>query len=717
MKRIIFTTNSKFFLFFVFLIFGHIIYAQKVFGDKEISWQSSKPPVIPATIETYSMADLVILDEAVRFHFYARNNEKIVKRVMLKIQNEDGLAALQRYVLPETFDYAYDACLYKQGRRARIKTPYILDSELRSLAARRYANGRWSFLELDYKYEPVKWISGTGEFKEEDITVFKFKGLQVDDIVEIQYELEFNANYGSNLFYFNSVYPKLNCEYEFLYKMTNYWASYAFVLPIYIPDSMMSRSVKPAEEKGSDIYVHKIKFTDLQAVNYPANSFEGKALPHVYVDFRFFRQITNVYSTPDGRTYDAKLTRSRNFEWFIIKDTNNYYTKIYDKQSASIRKFVATLPALDKDSTHKTFFKALCDTFNSFRYITSNHLFYNESHLYSLSSGDHLLKRRLVGSTWKLCRDILNDNQLFYYVANIQDRRYGEHSPYYRAHYGYEGEIIALPSGSSYSYFIPRYGGIKYHLNELPFYYEGVLASLKPTNFQDNMTNKDNQFFKFIKTHHGTANENTRTENATVKISLDSAKVFIQIKESLSGQFSTVLRHLYLRDYIDSTISPHYFKRCTEKPGLTDAKIKLSSKITDYPFRYTFNCAGNVKLQNKQNLDLSNWFSFLLSKQLLPEAPTHDYYMDFEFSDAYNFLLEFDKPVDIKNSGNFNKKLSNELFELESAIVKNSDTSYLLRLSLSVKNRKIALDKINALMELVSALDELNSFSLELAAK
>lgn len=699
---------------FFFLILANAASAQKVFGDKEISWESSRPPVIPSEISKYPDAGLVVLDEVVRFYFYSRTNEKVAKRVLLKIQNEKGLAALQRYVLPETFDYAYDACLYKQGRQARIQTPYLLDSKLRSFAARRFANGRWNALELDYKYEPVKWIDGTGAFKEEDVTAFKFNNLQVGDVLEIRYELEFMSNYGSNLFYFNSVHPKLNCEYEFVYKMTSYWASFAFVLPIYIPDSAVSRSVKPSEEKGSDIYTHTFRFKNLPPVNYPASSFEGKGLPHVYVDFRFFRQITNVYSTPDGRTYDARLTRSRNFEWFIVKDTTNYYTKIYDRQFASIRKFVATLPPLDTDSTHKTFFKALCDTFNSFRYLTMNHLFYNESHLYELSSGDHLLKRRLVGNSWKLCRDILNDNKLFYYVANVQDRRYGEHSPYYRAHYGYEREIIALPSGNSYMYFIPRYSGVKYHLNELPFYYEGVLASLSPANFQEDMANKDSQFFKFIKTHQGTANENTRTENATVKISLDSAKVSFQIKESLSGQFSTVLRHLYLRDYIDSTISPHYFKRCTEKPGMGDAKIKLSSKITDFPFRYTFNCSGRAKLLGKQSLDLSNWFSVPLSKKVLPETPTHDYYLDFEFSDAYNFLLEFDQPVEISNSESFSKKISNELFELESGIVKNSDSSYLLRLSLSVKNRKIPLDKAGALMQLVAALDELNSFSLQL---
>src|SRR6218665_1360392 len=257
MIRLIFKRNFGFLVLF-FLILNHIAPAQKVFGDKEVQWESGSPPLIPATVNKYPNAGLVILDEAVQFHFYGRNNEKVVKRVLVKVQNEEGLAALQRFVLPESFDYAYDACFYKQGRQARIKTPYIVDSKPRSLAARKFTNGRWSFPELDYKYERVKWISSNGEFKEEDITVFKFKGLQVEDIVEIQYELEFNSNYGSNLFYFNSIYPKLSCEYEFIYKVTSYWSSFSFVLPIYIPDSLVKKTVRPAEEKGFDIYTHNI---------------------------------------------------------------------------------------------------------------------------------------------------------------------------------------------------------------------------------------------------------------------------------------------------------------------------------------------------------------------------------------------------------------------------------------------------------------------------
>lgn len=261
-------------------------------------------------------------------------------------------------------------------------------------------------------------------------------------------------------------------------------------------------------------------------------------------------------------------------------------------------------------------------------------------------------------------------------------------------------------------YFMPRYGGMKYHLNELPFYYEGSLAALTARNFQDNMKAKDEKSFKLLKTHKGTFNENTRTENATVKIAMDSLKAGFVIKESLSGQFSTLLRHLYLNEYIDSTVAPHYFKKCLDKPSSSEHKVKLSSFITEFPFRYTFNCSEKISLTNSKKLDLKNWFSFPISKIIIPETPTHDYFFDFDFSDSYNFLLDFNTPVQVKNKEEFIKRINNNYFELESDIIKNTDSSYLLKVKLVVKQNKIPLSEINLLTTLITDLEDLNNFSL-----
>jgi hypothetical protein len=689
--------------------------AQKFyFGDEPFQWESDTAVSVSAAGEKFLQADLLILNDYTRFYFYDKSNETLSKNIIVKINNSAGLAAIQTLKLPESFDVAHDAAYYKQGRRAKIKIPFLSEFKLVKLGARKFVRGKWTPVPLDYNYEQLRWVGSTGRFLDEDIPVFNFKNLQVGDILEIGYELQFNSDYGNNLFYFHSKYPKLNCQFDFNYKVNKYLSKFAYVLPINTSTNDIKHGFVPLNEDEL-LMTDKLKLSYLNAINYPANSFEGHRLPHVFVDFNFYRVVTGSYSTNDGRVYEFESTRSKNFEWVIFRDTTNNYTKVYDKQFSSIRKFVATLPTIGADSSHKEFFRALCDTLNSFKYYTLNQLFYDGSNLYNVSSGDHLLKRRLVGQSWKICRDILNDNNIFYFVANVQDRRYGDHNIHYRAHYGYESEMIALPSKGSYIYFIPRYHGLKYHLNELPFYYEGSLAALTPRNFQKETNNKYEQYFKFIKTHKGTYNENTRTENATVKINKTSATATITSKESLSGQFSTVLRPLYLNDLIDSTIAPFYFKLCTQKPNAREVKIKLSSFLSEFPFRYTFNCSEKLNLQSNQTIDLHDWFSFIISKQSLPETPTHDYYFDFDFSDSYNFMLEFDEPTEITNIDAFSNKIDNSFFELESRISKNSESTYLLQVKLVVKERKIPLDQMQRLNEIIETLDHLNNFSLSYA--
>jgi hypothetical protein len=701
-------------LFLLIFILPGIYSAQKTyFGDEPIIWGTNTRPEIPDAYQNYLNSDLVILDDHAQFYFYARDNERLGRNILIKINNEAGLEKIQNLKLPESFDPAFDANLFKQGRRARIKTPFIREFTVSKLAARKFSKGKWTDVPLKHTYETIRWIKFTGEFMNEDISIFRFFDLAVGDVLEIYYESVFMSDYGSNLFYFHSAYPKLKCKYDFTYKINKRNLGYEFLLSINIKDSLVHKAI--LEQKEDVIRTDEIKLKNLAPINYGTNSFEGKKLPHVFADFYFYRVLAGSYPVDGSRLYEIELVRPKNFEWLLITDTTNYYTRIYDKQFSGLRKFVATLPPMGSDSSNKVFFKALCDTFNHYRFISSNHLFYNESNLYNLYSADHLLKRRIVEhSMWKVYRDILNDNKIFYFNANIIDKRYAEHSPFKRCHYAYENNLIAIPNKDSYIYFMPRYQGIKYHLNELPFYLEGSLAALSPQNFQGDIKNKEKKFFKFIKTHYGTFNENTRTENATVKISLDSLKADVFTKESLSGQFSTILRHLYLNEYIDSTISPAYFKRCSDKPRYTESKIKLSSFVSDFPFRYTFNCTGKISLQTSKRFDISNWFSFFISTQTFPELPTHDYYFDFDYSDSYNFLLDFNSIVDIKNTAAFKKTIHNNYFELESDIVKNSETAYLVKVRLAVKERMIPLDKKELIAELLEALEFLNHFSLDL---
>lgn len=684
---------------------------QGYFGAGPVKWENNNSYKISPEAGKYDQYDVVILSEVTEFHFYANNNEKVLRNVKYKINTAEGLKILKDFKTPESFDPACDEALFCQGRRSRIKTPFIQEYKLTTFAARKFSAGRWSNVRVSDKYERIRWINGNGEFVDEDLTIMHLGGLAVGDVLEIYYEASFSVNYGTNLFYFHSRWPKLDCEYSFITKIDKQLKDLSFIFPVNVAEW----DIKETSADYGDylLQTKRIKVGNLEALDYPVNTFPAMRLPHVKADFNFYR---NFITSPSGRRLAVVYNKSKNFEWLISTDTTVLaYEKIYDKQFGAIRKFLATLPPTGSDSQNVVFFSALCDSFNAFRFITANHMFYNESHLLNVYSGDHLLKRRLPENMLgKLYANILYDKQVFFYLVNVMDNRLGEHSLNYRAHQGYEKTLIALPLGQSVFYFMPRAAGLKYHLNELPFYHEGSLAALTPANFQPNTPDKESKVFRIIKTHKGTYNENTRTENASVKLGSEKKEAVVIIKESLSGQFSTVLRHLYLNEIIDSTISPHYFRKCTDKPGASEIKIKPGAFMRDYPFRYNFNCSEKLKLESPTLIPLKRWFSFPIGKKQFPRLPQTDYYFDFEFSDLYNFLIEPDANYIIRNQSSFSKNISNDYFELASSIKENGPGVFLLSVKLVVKQRRIPAENMALLSDLLDALDEVDNFSLEL---
>lgn len=350
---------------------------------------------------------------------------------------------------------------------------------------------------------------------------------------------------------------------------------------------------------------------------------------------------------------------------------------------------------------------------NAFKFYTANHLFYNESNIYPLSSVDHLLKRRITSvSAPKIYTDILKDNQLFYYTVNVQDKRLGDHLANQRAHHSYEANIIALPFKNTYMYFVPRENGLKYHMNELPFYFEGAMAAHQASNFQLSTKNKASKNFKMMSLHQSTYLDNVRSETANIKVSVDSLLLRLNIMDSLSGQFSTILRPLYLNEIIDSTISSIYYKKCTDKPKAFDQKIKLQGRQSDFPYRYNFNCVEKIKTLDSLKIPLKNWFAFTLSKTNIVQAPMFDYYFDFAFKDVYTFNFEFNKTIEILNMADFETKINNQFFELNSEMMKNSSNKYLLKLTFCVKQNMIPASQSALLMELLDKLDYLNNLTL-----
>jgi hypothetical protein len=646
--------------------------------------------------------DAVIVKDDSNFDLSDFSLKTLTRTVLIKILTEKGLQDISSVSLPESFDIADNQELKQQGRAAKIKIPFIHSFHILYFSARIIKpSGKVIDLKPKDTYSKVQRIQADGEFINDECITFSFEDLQVNDLLEYTYKVEYKPNYGSDMVYLSGKLPKMNCDYRFKYFSLPKAKYSRYIITENISDSAITLEPEEYDKELTYITEH-ISLKNVEKVNYFIHAMSAKQLPHAFFNLNYIIRLVKA------RKYSlAALTGFNWSEYTMDKDETKWNTKTQE----DTRVFLKRIPTEDNDSLHLKFMKALSDTLNTYKYMSANYMFYNDPRLHALYSTDHLLKRRLSQIfLFKLYVEILNEKGIFFYIGNVQDKRLGEHSPLIRNGV-YENIIFAIPNKRSYVYLIPRYYGLTFFLNELPYYYEGAVVALFPVNYEKREGDTLGNHFRFIKTYAGSENENIRIENAVVKVITDSSKCYLDIKESLSGQFSTLLRPFYFNKLIDSTVNPIYFKKCVDKPGALRKNWLLKTGSEEYPFKHIFNCSATVPLPEKNSINFEGWFSFPFNKVLIPEKPTHDFYFDFEYSDVYNFVLKFDTPVTLKNAEEFSRTIENDYFDLSSSI-KVQEDSYLLTVISRVKNKVLPKEQADKLMEFVKTLDEINKFKL-----
>jgi hypothetical protein len=676
-------------------------------GDAD--WSGAGKVEAFASSNKHASSDAVILNDNTTVLFLETGGARLQRLVSVKLNNAEGVSAFSSIILPESFDPAYDQHHFRMSRRARIKTPPMSDYKVKRFVARIYRSGKWSKAKVEDRYVQNRWVASDGAFRDEDVTVCNIANLKPGDILQYYCEADFSHSYGSGPMYFYARYPKLEAVYVFNYKVRRMYRDEQFVLPVNVADSCVKTDISGTS--GDAVVSKQITLRNIPGVNYPANAYPARALPHVIPDLAYYKLLSFERPLFDKREEEFEFIRQQHFRWLVIKDTSAY-TKTYDNRTSNLHKFAAHLPPLGNDTQNVKFLKAFSDTINAFRYLTRNHIYYNEPGLSTVSSTDHLLKRRLTAQSLTHLREILDENGIRYFNGNIIDKRLGGHSKNFRAHNAYERGFLAIPIRNRYYFYIARTNGIKYHINELPFYYEGDTAAVLSCNEVPAINNG----FGFIKTPRAGHNENVRTGNAVIKIRCDSAITYWTMRESLSGQFSTLLRHHYSGDPCDSTISPHYYKKCTDIPGAKSTQIKLTSKSAEFPFKQNYTCRTTLPII-KNTVPVGKGFCFPLTADVYAEAPTHDFYFDFMLTDIYNLQLEFSSPVEIENAAAFTKKISNDYFDFESSIASSDDKSCLMQVKLSVKQDMLPVKDAVLLAELTAKLRELENFDLRYKSK
>ena len=693
------------FLSFVFTLFNFKILKSQdlTFITETYNWpdQAKKFESIP---DSFKNEGAVILKDNISLNFAAQN---ISRRIAIKILNKEGLNYFKTVCLPQNFDITrINNSIYKQGRFCELHSPFVKAYKINYFAARIIRNNVITEIPVSVSTKKVYWIAKDGERIYDFEISCSFDQLDIGDIIEYSYGAAVNGLYDTDIFYPNDFYPKLKTTINVSSIAPAAYKNLDIIHFQNIDSSQFTKKTIP--RNGNTIQEYNFEFKHLNAIKYGQNCIAGKTLPHI---------CASVYSLK--KTYfnktiqNSKYLYTPKFSWYFIPDSLIYKDKIYDKYGASIRKFVSKFPDNPTDTFKIIFFNQVIDSINSFKFISSEEMHYNKDAQYSLNSGERLLKGQLVEEYLnETYSNILFEKNLFYYDANVEDKRFGIHSTQIRAHEKYEINFIALPVKKTFKFYMPRINGVKYFPDELPFYCEGTYCALFPKNTQASKQLNGLQDIKFIKTSLSNYNENIRTENAIVKVNLDSLITHLSIKENLNGQFSTILRHYYNNESIDSTIQMNYFKKCIEKPNAANSSILKVTESKDFPFKTSYNCSIQIKA-TKDSIDLKNWFSFLLGKENFKQKITQDYYLDFAFTDNYNFLFEFNKAVTVTNSDAFNKSLTNDFFEISSKLIKQGDTKYLFSISTKAKQNLIPQVKTMLLINYLEQLNDLNNLILK----
>ena len=680
-------------------LFPTLLFAQ-LSNQKDITWPDKFTDYkeLPDSLKNN---DAVILNENLSI-----KGTRIETRVAIKILNQNGLNNFKNIQLPQNFDLTNLPNFNKQGRFKTRKNPFV-ECTINYLIARIIKPNK-KIVELPIKYTTNKtyWIKGNGERLYEKVYDFTFDNLQIGDILEYIYQEDVTMNSSQDIIYPNGRYPKLNYNLEITFT-SPFYAQYPKNLCLIYNTNIDSANFESSDKIQSNerIVVNKYHYNYLKAIMYPQNMQVGSSLPNI--------SINNIYNQ-DPR-YTGYNTTKANFidryRW-AKSVVNIHHENIYDAYHEKLKKFLKTIEITESDTFNIAFLKTFISTLNDLEFISAERMNYSGEAQYAASSAERILEGKLVEEfMFKDYSELLSEKNIFYNEGIIIDKRLSTVNTHYRNHSGLENRIIAIPIKNDYKYCVPRYHGLKYFLDELPFYYESVVCALTPC--YNCVEKKRVEDLFFVRTPASTVNENVRTETSIFTLNLDSLTISATIKEHLGGQFSTILRPFYAKEAIDSTIPENYFKRCIDKPLAFNKQVSHFSSSETFPFTQKYHCAEKIKLTTKTKIDLHNWFSFTYKKEDYDRIPNHYFFTDFMYTDSYNFLFQFNKGVEISNAENLNKKIENDYFDLVSNFTQQEGNNYLLNVVVRVKQAIIPQKDGDKVMEFVKALDEINNFEIE----
>jgi hypothetical protein len=663
--------------------------------------------------EKHKSEDVIILNEktdyilvGVKLDFL---NLIIDKSIDYKILTPKGSAELQMIRLPEPIDETY----FVHAPSIRNLGPVLDNSTVLSFSCTiTKPDGTMTETgnSLQQKYQ--RTINDEGFFGDIPIYQMNIQGLTPGDILSIHYKIK--IPYRNNIFKLMSC--RLFIHRKFPVKSMDITFSYDKTLVV--DTSSFKLNQPKVTDKGNtyELCWH--------ADNLPGSLDEAGS--HPYKDLPWFIFSPRVYET-----------LHMDFDSFKEDFIKPWYLMTYNREEAfedCLREFRQGVNTENNYGYNKTAlrFNSLGDSLEMrklwlFQKWIADTVRYDPDTSYYWRMENHLKDKpgaELFGGRIRdHCKDVIYAAMLprlgyNFLNAIVMDKRVGEPTIQYYAPMHDNDLLFAVPLLNLLSYFIPKSELCNYYFEELPFYYENIdVLLLHPSDLPGYKRNYFDSL-RVVKTPGSVFTDNLRNTTGSITVHVDDKKLEFLTKISLSGQYSTLTRCVYLGKPADPTINMLYSGKAWDIDGFS--KLNSFSVLQNdytYPYKAVINASyqADSVINSANDIDeigMGGWFKHIIYPGFSSDCRVTNFYADFTGSDKYFYLLTFDKNIELVNPPtviNVENKFGSYNFSL-----KQTDKNKLLLTSFFMtKSEMIPADSTTDVEQLYKLIESVNKMKIK----
>jgi hypothetical protein len=637
----------------------------------------------------------------------------------VKILHDNGVYDFTRLTLPENYDpffdpkirpnpyhlnsypsisdfryriLDFDVRIIKDGKR--VYTPEIREEKI--MDTLEYADDYNRLLVTKYNYSPV------------------FKG----DEVQIFYKIGILHDIHYFRFFPGSKYPIQELKVSITEKYHKVISS-SLVYSNDIKDLVTSEDIKIGiNHKKTESFTIKNLFpydcTNEYSNSKSATYFGINFRSQIIRDIKRNGEITKNATISSGIYFGGKNYKERKYN-------HEYLEPIMDDTHVALRKFFKNFKS---DTTIKNDYETMYKIHNEINTFSTyeSKPKYDRYDQFPPNKGE-LLEKKIFRSKFgvEIYDNLFVRCDSTYYQIYLFDNRTNDYTtndkagrqPYYN--------LFGFRVGTTYNYMFPQTTFASYYFNEIPYYLENSTAVFVPHNVDTNLVKdpkKNNVLVK--KSPRSLSSENYRQIAGKLEYNPVENVFEFNGKESLSGQFSTILRNYYRTKLLDPVVSKKHYKPLFKDEATSSLFFETISSSDEYPYKASYKKFGKLKIlsnpltpSNIIQLDAKNLFIDVLpdSDFLSSHLNHYDFYPEFPLMDKYRIQIAF--PFEVELLENTLKEISedNENISLAFNVSKLDSKTFLFDLKYEIKENHYSKESVSEILKVAKLLSELTSKS------